>query len=106
MVEPASFAFGNVLPSRVVAKEFMIRNVGSAVLQIESVTTSCDCAVAEGYARSIRPGASTPLRVSVTLPGAAGRTVKSVLIKSNDPARPALEVKIEATVVARRSQSR
>ena len=48
----------------------------------------------------MKPGGSTPLRVTLTAPDEAGRLQKSVLIKSNDPARPSVEVKIEATIAA------
>jgi hypothetical protein len=57
--------------------------------------------VAEGYAKSIKPGASTPLRVSLAVGDRPGRIQKAVLVKSNDPAKPNLEIKVEATVQAR-----
>lgn len=100
-VEPAAFDFGTVLAGRTVDKEFVIRNFGSAELTLSSVTTTCGCTVAEGYAKSIKPGASTPLRVSLAVGDRPGRVQKAVLVKSNDPAKPNLEIKVEATVQAR-----
>ena len=50
----------------------------------------------------MKPGGSTPLRVTLTAPEEAGRLQKSVLIKSNDPAHPNVELKIEATIAARK----
>jgi hypothetical protein len=101
LVEPATFDFGTVLAGRTVDKEFVIRNFGAAELTLASVTTTCGCTVANGYAKSIKPGASTPLRVSLAVGDRPGRIQKSVLVKSNDPAKPSLEIKVEATVQAR-----
>lgn len=98
VVEPASFDFGTVRPSHVVQKEFLIRNHGRAELVIASVDSSCGCAAALTDTMNVMPGGSTPLRVKLTAPAEAGRLRKSVLIKSNDPERPAFEVKIEAVV--------
>jgi hypothetical protein len=103
-IEPAAFDFGNVLAGGTVDKEFVIRNFGAADLTLASVTTTCGCTVAEGYAKTIRPGASTPLRVSLSVGGRPGRLQKSVLVKSNDPAKPNLEIKVEANVQARPAQ--
>ncbi len=85
VVEPASFDFGAIKPAHVVEKEFVLRNNGRADLRIDS-------------------GASTTFRVRLTTPEPAGRLQRNVLVKSNDPAQPTLEVKIEALVVAPRRE--
>jgi hypothetical protein len=100
-VEPAQFDFGTVLVGRIVDKEFVIRNIGAAELTLTSVTPTCGCTVVDGYAKSIKPGGSTPLRVRLTASERPGRMQKAVLVKSNDPAKPNLEIKIEANVQAR-----
>jgi len=99
--EPAAFDFGTVLAGRSVDKEFVIRNLGSAELTLSSVTPTCGCTVVDGYAKSIKPGGSTAMRVRLTASERPGRMQKAVLVKSNDPARPNLEIKIEANVQAR-----
>jgi hypothetical protein len=101
VVEPTSFDFGAVKAARVVQKEFLVRNHGRALLLIESVTSSCGCTAALTESKTVKPGGSTPLRVTLTAPAEQGRLLKSVLIKSNDPARPSVEVKVEALVVGR-----
>lgn len=98
VVEPASFNFGTVKAGRVVQKEFVVRNHGRAELLIDSLVSSCGCTAALTESKTVKPGGSTPLRVTLTAPAKEGRLLKSVLIKSNDPARAALEVKIEAQV--------
>ena len=105
VVEPASFDFGTVKPGGVVQRQFVVGNSGRADLVIESIVSSCNCtAILEEETRqTLKPGARTPVRVRLTAPAVAGRLRKSVLIKSNDPVQPSLEVKVEA-VVARAAE--
>ena len=97
-VEPASFDFGTVRAGKSVDKEFVVRNFGSADLVLGSVVTSCDCTVVDDYATTIEPGGSTPLRVRLAVGRVPGKVERSVVVKSNDPARPSLEIKVAATV--------
>ncbi|HEY2944819.1 MAG TPA: DUF1573 domain-containing protein [Vicinamibacteria bacterium] len=97
-VEPPSFDFGKAVQSKTLQKEFSIRNLGDADLVLDSVTTSCGCTVAEGYSKVVKPGASTRLLVSLQTRTTSGKLQKSVLIKSNDPAKGLYELKLEATV--------
>lgn len=101
-VEPARFNFGRVLQGKTVHKEFFIRNFGEQDLVIEGVSTTCDCALALGATRRIPPGGFVPLRVSLKT-RTAGRLVRSVLVKSNDPTRSIVEVRLEATIIPARS---
>ena len=100
VVEPATFDFGRVRATRAVEKEFLVRNHGRADLVIESVASSCGCTAVITDATTVKPGRTTSLRVTFTAPDTPGRLIKSVLVKSNDPVRPTVEIKIEATVVA------
>jgi len=101
-VEPQSFDFGQALQNKTLTKEFTIKNFGSADLLIERVTTTCGCTTAplEEKNKVIKPGASTPLRVSLQTREVTGLMSRSVLIKSNDPDKGFYEIKIQATVVA------
>jgi hypothetical protein len=100
-VDPASFDFGKVLPQKSVTREFSIRSFGAQDLVIENVSTSCGCTVADTLAKKVvKPGGSQPLRVTLTTPANPGPITKSVMVRSNDPVRPLLEIKLKATVVA------
>jgi len=105
VIEPLVFDFGSLRPERVVEKEFVLRNNGRADLVIESLVSSCGCTAALTDAKVVKAGHGTPLRVRLTVPDEAGRLTKSILVKSNDPAQPTVEVKVTATVV-RRSRER
>jgi hypothetical protein len=99
-VEPAAFDFGRIRAGRRVDKELVLRNHGGRELEIVSVATTCGCTVVSDYARTIPAGGRTVLRVAFTAPAQAGKTVKSVLLKTSDPDRPTVEVKLSADVVA------
>ena len=100
-VDPPSFDFGKVLPQKSLSREFSIRSLGGRDLVIENVSTSCGCTVADNLAKKVvKPGGSQPLRVTLTTPANPGSLTKSVMVRSNDPVRPLLEIKLKATVVA------
>jgi len=105
VVEPPAFDFGTVVAGREIEKEFVIKNHGRALLAIDSVTTSCACAVAQGYARTVAPGRDTVLRARVTMPPGPGHIQRLVLIRTNDPTRPSFELKLDADVVAAASRA-
>jgi hypothetical protein len=96
--EPSAFDFGKALPQRTLEKEFVIRNYGGADLKIENVTTSCGCTVARLANDVIPPGKSLPLRVALETRSILGRVERRVLIRSNDPANPRLEISLSVTV--------
>jgi hypothetical protein len=97
-VEPASFDFGRVVPQRTLHRQFSIRNFGSADLEVKQVSTTCGCTAALLDNKVVKPGGSAALRVSFETRNYSGKVTRSVLIKSNDPARPTVELKLEATV--------
>lgn len=97
-VEPASFDFGRAAQNKTLRKEFSIRNYGNQDLVIESVSTTCGCTAALMDDKVVKPGGTTPLRVSLETRAYRGRVVRSVMVKSNDPKTGLLELKVEATV--------
>jgi hypothetical protein len=99
-VEPESFDFGRALPGRTLRKEFTLRNAGEAELVIDKVSTTCGCTAAIVGAQRLRPGRSTTLSVTLATRDARGRLARRVLVRSNDPKTPLLEVEVSATVEA------
>jgi|MudIll2142460700_1097286.scaffolds.fasta_scaffold516809_2 hypothetical protein len=97
-VEPARFHFGAVLPHKTLRKDFLVRNFGAAPLQIEGLSSSCGCTVALPESRAVAPGGRTVLRVSMDTRDDKGHVRRSVLIRSNDPRTPVLELIVEAEV--------
>jgi hypothetical protein len=100
VVDPERVDLGRVLTQRTLTRPVQVRNAGTADLVIEKISSSCDCAVAKGYDPVVKPGASTSLRLTLETRAAAGRLVRSLIVHSNDPSRPKVELRVEATVVA------
>ena len=97
-IEPATFDFGAALPNKTLSKEFLIRNFGGSDLVIESVSTTCGCTVGKLDTRTLKPGAAVPLRVSLETRTYSGALQRAVLIRSNDPTKALLEVRVQAQV--------
>jgi len=97
-VEPAAFDFGHALAHRTLRKEFTLRNAGERELVIEKVTTTCGCTAAIAGETTLKPGRSTPLSVTLETREYRGRVERRVLVRSNDPKTPVLELTVSATV--------
>lgn len=98
-VQPEGFDFGRVLPRRTLRKEFRLLNLGERRLEISGVSKSCGCTRAVVGETTLEPGAATTLTVEVETRTSKGRIQQEVLVRSNDPQTPTLEVKLTATVV-------
>jgi hypothetical protein len=97
--DPVSFDFGKALQNKTLHKDFVLRNLGAADLEISRVSTTCGCTAALADSTVIKPGASTTLRVDLQTRTYTGRLERKILVESNDPKSP-LELKVQATVVA------
>ncbi len=98
-VDPTTFDFGKVRPGRLLRKEFRLRNLGDQTLVIERISKSCRCTSAETKESTLEPGGATSLRIGLETPGFPGRVEERVLLRSNDPDTPLLEIRLLATVV-------
>ena len=102
-VEPTTFDFGNALPEKTLEKQFSIRNFGDAPLVIEKITTTCGCTAGllADDSKVLKPGQSGQLRVRLQTRDYSGKVVRSVMVRSNDPAQELLEIKVEVNVQAK-----
>jgi len=98
-VEPAQFDFGEVRQEQTLQKEFRVHNFGGSVLVISNISTSCGCTVSHIGSERLEPGQSTAMRVSVRTRKDRGDVIRKVLIESNDPEQPRLQIEVRATVV-------
>jgi hypothetical protein len=98
-VEPSSFDFGRVLPRRTLRKEFRLRNLGDQALVIGRISRSCGCTGAVVEETTVEPGGSTPLRIWLETRNRSGSIEERVVVRSNDPQTPLLELLLQATVV-------
>lgn len=95
------FDFKQVGATEVVEHEFVIANEGDAPLTISRAFTTCACTTADFTATIIPPGkiAIVTLTFDAGFHDARGQTVRrGVIIESNDPANPQMEIWTQAAV--------
>lgn len=76
------------------------RNTGKIALQIEQLSTSCNCTKASVDQATIAPGGSTVLRVTMDPQedNLYGNLFRVITIRSNDPATPQAKVDFRVTI--------
>ena len=102
-ITPSNMDLGNVTKDGF-NYTFTVRNTGKKTLEIDKVSTSCGCTLAEIESNQIRPGESTGLRVTfnpkLMEEEVKGKISRIIFIKSNDPETPEVEIKITANVIS------
>ena len=88
---------GTVPKGQVIETDFIIRNVGGSDLVITDARPSCGCTVSS-FDKLIKPGAEGKVHTSVDTKSFTGPISKSVLVVSNDPDRPQMNLFVKALV--------
>jgi hypothetical protein len=86
-VQPMEHDFGSLPQHETVVHEFTIVNAGTEELEIRRISTSCGCTAALTSDRSVPPGGTTTLKVTLETRKYRGAIERSVSIASNDPRR-------------------
>jgi len=89
--------FGTVPKGEKIKAVFQVRNTGKAPLEISQVRPTCGCTVAN-FDRTIAAGGTGKVEAEVDTTGFAGPISKAVLVFSNDPAAPQVNLVIKADV--------
>jgi hypothetical protein len=95
-----TFDFGSRDASEVVNHTFELKNTGSTDLVITAVRPACGCTTAQLDKNVITPGETSKLGAQLSLAGRGGEIQKPILIESNDPAKPALQLAFKGVVGA------
>jgi hypothetical protein len=77
---------------------FTISNAGTEPLRLLKVTPDCGCTLAEAADTVIAPGASTTLRVNFLSGNYEGEQRKVVILETNDPAEPRIDLLVKSYV--------
>jgi hypothetical protein len=96
-VVPETKDAGVVAKGQMIESTFVIKNNGASDLVISDARPGCGCTVAS-FDKLIKPGAEGKLVSSVDTKNFSGPISKSILLVSNDPDRPQLNLFIKATV--------
>jgi hypothetical protein len=102
-ITPKIFDFGSIEYGQVLRHTFRVKNIGSEILEIKRVATSCACTTAKIALDKINPGQETDLYVTydtgaMSGPHGRGRQERIIYVKSSDPINPQTEVTIYANV--------
>lgn len=99
-VMPPSYNFGDI-PQAPINHTFIVKNTGTAPLEIRRVSTSCGCTSAKISNERLLPNEETDFLVTFApnLDGMVGETLIIAYIKSNDPEKPEVEVELRANVI-------
>jgi hypothetical protein len=97
-IEKSEHDFGTIGPGTFNECQFKFSNIGKGELKIDSIQSSCGCAVPELTKKEYAPGESGVIDVTFHAPGYAGLTTKHLYVISNDPVIPRAELAIKAVV--------
>ncbi len=99
-VDPMVQDLGQVRQERLEAT-YTVRNQGGTPLQIDKVTTSCECTNAKMDQDIIPPGSSALLRVTMdpVADDFYGNLTRLIYIRSNDPTAPEIQVELRVSIV-------
>jgi len=99
VVEPSSQDLGE-RPQEFLELTYTVRNEGGSPLQIEKVSTSCDCTKATLDRDMIPPGESASLRVTLDPieDNLYGNILRVIYLRSNDPETPEAEVEFRVSI--------
>lgn len=95
-VDRHSHNWGRVLPSSRLETTFRIENRGGRKLVLGEIKTSCGCTKPELVKSSLDFGEVIPLKIALNVPAALGTFRNFVVIQTNDPEKPVLELTLFA----------
>ncbi len=90
--------FGTVDGSRPATHTFTVRNEGDADLVIKKIHAPCGCTTFRVDNKTLAPGASLEIPVTLSLAGRKGPQQKSLYLETNDPATPTLQLTLRGHV--------
>ena len=96
-VIPETKDAGTVAKGQLIESTFLVKNNGASDLIISDARPGCGCTVAS-FDKVIKPGGEGKVVSSVDTKNFSGPISKSILLVSNDPDRPQLNLFVKATV--------
>ncbi|HWW61028.1 MAG TPA: DUF1573 domain-containing protein, partial [Thermoanaerobaculia bacterium] len=96
VIEPIK-DFGTVPKGEKLTWAFLVKNTGTADLEIINARPACGCTVAE-FDKLIKPGQTGKVTANVDTTNFAGPIAKAVTLETNDPSTPNAQITIHAIV--------
>ncbi|MBN1458407.1 MAG: DUF1573 domain-containing protein [Armatimonadetes bacterium] len=92
------YDFGTMYQNEEVTHAFAFQNIGTGLLKIEKVKSSCGCTAALPKKRELAPGEETTLNVTFKSGNMRDRVTKHIYIDTNDAVEPRATLNITATI--------
>ena len=93
-----AYDFGTMYQNEEVTHAFAFRNIGTGLLKVEKVKSSCGCTAALPKKRELAPGEETTLSVTFKSGNMRDRVTKHIYIDTNDAVEPRATLNITATI--------
>ena len=98
--EEPTFDFGSRDASETVDHTFVLKNTGTADLEIKRVQPACGCTTAEVEKKIVPPGESSRISAKLSLAGRGGSVQRPILVESNDPVDPNFQLVMKGIIGA------
>lgn len=96
--DPYFWDFGKLEKNTVLTHEFVLKNEAETVLNIESVTVSCGCTVAEVKQKNLKAGESTMIKVKLDTKGYSGIINQFVYVNTDNPENAVVKFTVKAEI--------
>ncbi len=94
-----TFNLKNIKQNKIIKHDFFIKNIGTAVLKIKDVKTSCECTAVQPLKKIIEPGDSVKITAEFNTINKIGFQRHHVYIFSNDPKNPEYRLTLTGNVI-------
>ena len=94
------FDFGVMEPGGERTHAFVVRNVGTAPLELELIGSTCKCTVGKLQQGTVAPGEQTEIELHWVANTSSEEFGQSATLKTNDPSRGELNLKIRGNVIS------
>jgi hypothetical protein len=97
-VDNPTYNFGTMQRGTQMTHEFVVRNVGTAPLTLNVVSTSCKCTVGDVSGDPIPPGESVPVKLEWRALTGVGSFRQTAYIETNDPRQSRVMLSVDGQV--------
>jgi hypothetical protein len=97
-VDEPTHDFGKVPSGEQRTHEFVVKNVGTAPLEISQVRTSCGCTMTGEWDRRIEPGSTGQIPIRFDTGSFSGTIQRTVTLVTNDPRQNHLVMQVKAEI--------
>ncbi len=94
------FDFGVMEPGGEGTHAFVVRNVGTAPLELEIIGSTCKCTVGTLQDATVAPGEQTEIELHWVARSSSEEFGQTATLKTNDPSRGELNLKIRGSVIS------